>query len=159
MILSHYPSALGPHLSVSMVLGRKNPIGQALFLSSPHPSHNMLGKPDSEGWADPKLLYPSLIHHYYCYHWDLCLTMSPRSSSHPLEPCFYPGTGCCQLHGCGLALALPAPTLSTTCPNHLRHSHEGNTLAGNGLVLQTEPGGAERQCLGQGHGELFVRSI
>lgn len=43
-----------------MVLGEKNLIEQALVPFSPHPSQNMLGKPDSKGWVHSKPLYPSL---------------------------------------------------------------------------------------------------
>lgn len=38
----------------------KNPTGQALCCFFPHPSQNMPGKPESEGWADSKPLHLSL---------------------------------------------------------------------------------------------------
>lgn len=105
----------------------KAPQDKQLF--SPHPTQSMLGKPDSEGWADSELLYLSLniiiiiiyVSPKICGAGCCpCASTAPAAALARRSPAFsQPGTGRRWLRGRRSELAVPAPALSTTCPNHL----------------------------------------
>lgn len=142
-----------------------------LFPFPPHPSQNMLGKPESEGWAHSKLPYPSL----YIIIIIIRIYVSPKSwgsvgagrcpcTALARRSCAFsqPSAGRCRFRGCGLELGRASTNAEHHMPKPPRgfavRPYEGAHASGESTcAVDGAEGSREGERSGQGHGEVFAR--